>query len=126
MLKIYEYAGCSTCKKALKFLDEREVTYQKIAIVDQPPSLHELRRMSLGFKGDFKKLFNTAGLVYRELGLKEKIKKMSEEDALQLLAKHGKLVKRPFVLLSKDQTSKEEPVGLLGFREEEWKAIFGR
>jgi Spx/MgsR family transcriptional regulator len=114
-VKIYEYAGCSTCRKALKFLDARKVAYEAVPIVETPPSKTELKTM-LTFAGELKRLFNTSGVLYREMGVGEKLKTMSEDEALALLAKHGKLVKRPFVLL-KDR-------GLLGFKEDEWKAAF--
>lgn len=114
MLKVYEYDKCSTCKNALKFLDQRKVAYEKLPIVDQPPTLAELKRM-LGFVGDIRKLFNTSGLVYRELKLAEKLPSMSKGDALKLLASNGKLIKRPFAL--------SESHGLVGFKEAEWKKL---
>jgi arsenate reductase len=114
-VKIYEYEGCSTCRKALKFLDARGVKYQKAPIVETPPSPAELKAM-LKFSGNLTRLFNTSGVLYREMGVGEKLKTLTEDQALALLAKHGKLVKRPFVLL-KDR-------GLLGFKEAEWAAAF--
>jgi arsenate reductase len=111
-LKVYEYSGCSTCKKALKFLDSRAVAYEKIDITTQPPTSKELKEM-LGFKGDIRKLFNTSGLVYKEMKLSTKLPDMNEKEALTLLAKNGRLVKRPFVL--------GDGWGTVGFREEEWK-----
>jgi arsenate reductase (glutaredoxin) len=112
MITIYEYEGCSTCRKALKFLDARKLKYERVPIVENPPSRKELKAM-LGHVGELRRLFNTSGLLYRELKLGEKLKTMSEEQALDLLSRHGKLVKRPFVLL-KDK-------GLLGFDEAEWE-----
>lgn len=114
-VRVYEYAKCSTCRQALKFLDARKTNYQAIPIVDQPPTVAELKAM-LAYTGDLRRLFNTSGVVYREMGLGDKLKAMSEAEALALLSKNGKLVKRPFVLL-KDR-------GLLGFKEEEWKVAF--
>lgn len=114
---IYEYAKCSTCRKALKFLDARGVAYEKKAIVETPPSRAELNRM-LGQVGDLRKLFNTSGELYRELGLSEKLKTMTIDAALGLLAKHGKLVKRPFVFAG--------DTGLVGFDEGRWAEVFGR
>jgi len=113
--RVYGYEKCSTCRRALKFLDARKAPYRSISIVDQPPSAAELKAM-LAFVGELRRLFNTSGAVYRELGLGEKLKTMSEHEALTLLSKNGRLVKRPFVLL-KDR-------GLLGFKEDEWKAAF--
>jgi arsenate reductase len=115
LVRVYEYSGCSTCKKALKFLDQRGVAYEKIAIVDQPPTVEELRTMLAFQGGEIRKLFNTSGQVYRELKLGEKLPSMTEGEALRLLASNGKLVKRPF-LLSATQ-------GLVGFKEDEWKKL---
>ncbi len=114
-LRVYEYEGCSTCRKALKFLDARGVAYEAVPIIETPPSKVELKTM-LKFVGDLRRLFNTSGVLYREMGVGEKLKTLSEDEALGLLAKHGKLVKRPFVLL--------QDRGLLGFKEDEWKAAF--
>lgn len=119
-MKIYEYKNCSTCQKALKFLDKKGVKYERIPIVDQPPSPAELKLMLKALKergGSFKRLFNTSGVQYRELGISEKIKAgMTESEAIALLSKNGKLVKRPFVLLAGD--------GVVGFKEDEWKKLF--
>lgn len=113
--RVYEYEGCSTCRQALKWLDARKIAYERVPIVEKPPKPAELKTM-LGYTGDIRKLFNTSGLVYRAMGLGRKLPTMSEADALALLAKDGKLVKRPFVLL--------DGKGLVGFKEEEWKAAF--
>lgn len=113
--KVYQYDGCSTCQKALKWLDAHGVAYRRVPIVENPPSMAELKRM-LQLKGDLRKLFNTSGVLYREMKMGEKLPSMSQADALALLSKHGKLVKRPFVLLADK--------GLLGFKEDEWKAAF--
>lgn len=111
--RVYEYENCSTCRKALKFLDARGVAYERVPIVDQPPTRKELEAM-LERGVELKRLFNTSGLLYRELKVGEKLKTMTRDQALALLAKHGKLVKRPFVLLP-DR-------GLVGFDEAAWKA----
>ncbi|MGZ3742975.1 MAG: arsenate reductase family protein [Pseudobdellovibrionaceae bacterium] len=118
-LKVYEYSGCSTCKKALKFLDTHKIKYENICIVEQPPTKVELQRMLALVKqtgGDLKKLFNTSGVLYKEMKLAEKFSRMSEMEALDLLAKNGKLIKRPFVL--------GENLGLLGFNKEQWMKYF--
>jgi Spx/MgsR family transcriptional regulator len=114
-IKVYEYEGCSTCRKALKFLDARGIDYEAVPIVETPPSKAELKTM-LKFAGELKRLFNTSGVLYREMGVGAKLKTLSEDEALVLLSKHGKLVKRPFVLLKSR--------GLLGFKEDEWEAAF--
>ena len=111
-LKVYEYPGCSTCKKALKFLDGKKAPYEKIDITVSPPTPAELKEM-LGHIGELRRLFNTSGLVYKELKLSEKLPGMSEKVALALLAGNGRLVKRPFVLGS--------GWGVVGFKEDEWK-----
>lgn len=119
MVKVYEYGACSTCKKALKFLDSKKVKYSKIPIVDTPPSIKELKKMLSYLENEgesFKKLFNTSGVQYRELGISQKIKDgMDKEEALNLLAKNGKLIKRPFILTSKG--------GTVGFKEEVLKKL---
>lgn len=120
MIKIYEYKQCSTCVKALKFLDAKGVKYEKIAIVEKPPTKTELKKM-IGFLkekgGTFKNLFNTSGQLYREFDISTKLKNgMSEAEALELLSANGKLVKRPFVLTDNS--------GTVGFKEDEWKKLF--
>ena len=118
-MKVYEYKNCSTCQKALKFLDQKKVQYEKRAIVDQPPTLTELKTMLEYLKkdgGSFKNLFNTSGVQYRELGISQKIKDgMTEKEALDLLAQNGKLIKRPFLLT--------ESSGTVGFKQEIWEKI---
>lgn len=115
-LKVYEYARCGTCVKAKKFLKANAVDFKDIPIVDNPPSLEELEKM-LGYlkaKGmKINHLFNTSGVMYKELGMSKKLPLMTESEALHLLAENGKLIKRPFVLLEND--------GMVGFKEEEWK-----
>jgi len=115
-IKIYQYDNCTTCRNALKFLDKNGVSYEKISITESPPSAAELKKMLAFMDGDIRKIFNTSGLVYREMGLSEKLKTMSEDQAIALLAKHGKLIKRPFLLSSS--------IGTVGFKEAEWKKIF--
>ncbi|MBX3020779.1 MAG: arsenate reductase family protein [Bdellovibrionales bacterium] len=118
-IKVYEYKNCSTCQKALKFLDAKKVKYERLPIVDQPPTLTELKRMLEWLKADgltFKNLFNTSGQMYRELGVSEKLKAgMTEAEALKLLAAHGKLIKRPFVLSDKG--------GTVGFKADVWSKL---
>lgn len=119
-IKIYEYANCDTCRKALKYLDQHKVAYQRVAIVEQPPSPAELKKM-LGFLqkrgGTFKNLFNTSGQVYRELKIGDQLKAgLGETEALKLMAANGKLIKRPFLLTDKD--------GVVGFKPGEWDEIF--
>lgn len=115
-VRVYEYAACSTCKKALKYLDQKKVAYERVAIVEQPPTIAELKKMLSLHNGDFRKLFNTSGVLYREMKLSEKLPTLSEAEALRLLASYGKLIKRPFVLT--------DTIGLLGFSEENWARAF--
>jgi len=117
-LKIYEYAKCDTCRKALKFLDARGAAYEKIDITTQAPSRAELEKMLALQGGDLRKLFNTSGVVYKEMKLSEKLPTLTPAAALSLLEKNGRLVKRPFVLGEKS--------GAVGFREEEWKKLFAK
>lgn len=104
-MKVYEYSKCSTCRNALKYLDGKKAKYEKVPIVEQPPTAAELKRMLGYLKAagkSFKNLFNTSGEQYRALKIGDKIKAgMTEEEAIALLAKNGKLVKRPFILTGK-------------------------
>lgn len=115
-VKIYEYAKCATCRKALKFLEARGVVYEKVSIVETPPSRAELEAVLRRLGGDWGRLFNKSGELYREMGLSAKLTRMSEGEALSLLARHGKLVKRPFV----------PSLGLVGFDESEWARALRR
>jgi len=114
--RIYEYSKCSTCRNALRFLDRNNVIYEKVPIVETPPTKAELRKMLAAQNGDLKKLFNTSGELYREMNIGAKLGSMTQDQALDLLAANGKLVKRPFVLTG--------DTGLVGFKEDEWKKIF--
>lgn len=115
-MKVYEYSKCSTCRKALQFLDQKKIPYKKFAIVEAPPSLSELKTMLAHLDGDIKRLFNTSGVLYREMGLSKKMSTLSTTEALKLLSENGKLIKRPFVLTA-DQ-------GVVGFNEKEWAKLF--
>ena len=114
-IRVYAYSGCDTCRKALRFLASRGIEVEVLAIRETPPTPEELRRMLEHLGGDLRRLFNTSGQDYRSLGLSERLPGMSVDDALGLLAANGNLVKRPF-LLGPD-------IGLVGFREEEWKRL---
>ena len=119
MIKIYEYSGCSTCKKALKYLDAKKKKYEKVQIVEQPPTVSELKTMLAHLKAQgktFKNLFNTSGEQYRALKIGDRIKAgMTEQEALTLLSKNGKLITRPFLLTNKGGTT--------GFQPEEWDRL---
>jgi arsenate reductase (glutaredoxin) len=115
-IRIYEYAKCSTCRNALKFLDRHKIEYEKVPIVETPPTKGELRQMLAAQGGNLKRLFNTSGELYREMRISAKLGSMSENEALDLLASNGKLIKRPFVIGGNTE--------LLGFKEDDWKNAF--
>jgi arsenate reductase len=115
MLKVYTYAKCSTCRKAVIFLRDHQIKFEEIPIRETPPALAELKLM-LESKG-MKALFNTSGLDYKAHGLSGKLPGMSVTEALGLLAKNGNLVKRPFVM--------GKHVRLVGFDEEAWESALG-
>lgn len=108
-----EYPPCSTCQKAKKWLDENNVAYTARHIKQDNPTYEELLAWYKASGLPLKKFFNTSGLVYKNLGLKDKLPAMSEEEQLQLLASDGMLVKRPLVVL--------ENTVLTGFRQKEWE-----
>ena len=118
-IKVYEYKNCSTCQKALKYLEAKKIPFERRPIVDQPPTLAELKRMLELLKrdgGSARNLLNTSGQQYRELGMAEKLKAgMSEAEILKLLAGNGKLIKRPFMLT--------ETSGAVGFKRDVWDKL---
>ena len=111
-MKIYEYKTCSTGKKALKYLDAKGVDYEKIDIATKPPSKKDLNKMLAFYDGNIKKLLNTSGQVYRQMGLKDKLADMTDAEVIELLHTDGKLCKRPFLLT--------DDFGFVGFKEELW------
>ena len=113
-LRVYAYAGCDTCRKALTFLAEHKVAHEVVPIREQPPTPAELRAM-LRHVGELRRLFNTSGQDYRAMKLGERLPSMSEEEALALLAANGNLVKRPFALT--------KTAGVVGFKPDEWERL---
>ena len=107
-----EYPKCSTCKKAKKWLDEKQISYTDRHIVEENPTYEELKEWYQKSGMPLKKFFNTSGLLYKELQLKDKLKDMSEEEQLKLLSTNGMLVKRPLVV--------DGDTVLTGFKESEW------
>lgn len=107
------YKKCSTCQKALKWLDANQIQYEERPIKEENPSVSELRAWYEKSGLPLKKFFNTSGNIYKELSLKDKLPGMSEEEQLALLATDGMLVKRPLVVA--------EDFVLTGFKEAEWK-----
>ena len=114
-VKVYQYAKCSTCRKALKWLDARGVEYSSVDIVTTPPKKAELSR-ALKSGVPLKKLFNTSGQSYRDGGWGQKLANVSDAQALDALAADGKLIKRPFILA--------DDSFLVGFDEAAYKATF--
>ena len=106
------YRKCSTCVKALKWLDANGVTYEERPIIEENPTFEELKEWYQKSGLPLKKFFNTSGLLYKEMQLKDKLPGMSEEEQLRLLATDGKLVKRPLVV--------GDDFVLTGFKEAEW------
>ena len=112
MLKVYCYSRCTTCQKALKWLDAKGVKYELIDVKEKNPDEKTLRKYYAMSGLPLKRFFNTSGLQYRELELSKKLPTMSEDDQFKLLASDGMLVKRP-LLVGKDFV-------LTGFKEAEW------
>jgi arsenate reductase len=112
-----EYPPCSTCKKAKQWLDDNGISYTARHIKEQNPSYEELKLWHESSGLPLKKFFNTSGLVYKSLELKDKLPCMTEEEQLRLLATDGMLVKRPLIV-------KEDGIVLTGFKEREWENVF--
>ena len=113
MLKVYCYSKCSTCKKALKWLDEKKIKYEAVDIKTNHPDGDTLRKYYALSGLPLKRFFNTSGMQYRELELSRKLPDMSEDEQFALLAGDGMLVKRP-LLVGKDFV-------LTGFKQTEWE-----
>lgn len=96
-LNFIQYPKCTTCKKAQKWLEENNIAYESIHIVEQTPTQEDLTNLYKKSGLPLKKFFNTSGNKYKELGLKDKLANMSEEEQLALLASDGMLIKRPIV-----------------------------
>lgn len=117
MILFVEYPKCTTCKKAKKWLEEKEIEFEDRDIKAQNPSEEELRQWH-GISGlPLKRFFNTSGQLYRQMQLKDRLPDMSEEEQYRLLASDGMLVKRPLVV--------SEDFVLVGFRESEWSERLG-
>lgn len=107
-----EYPACSTCKKAKKWLDDHGIVYTDRHIKEQNPTVEELREWQKKSGLELKKFFNTSGMLYKEMKLKDRLPQMSEEEKYELLASDGMLVKRPLVI--------GDDFVLVGFREAQW------
>ena len=113
MIQFIEYPKCTTCKKAKKWLEEQQISFQDRHIKEENPTEAELQEWIEKSGLDIKKFFNTSGMLYKDLGLKDKLKEMTQEEKIKLLASDGMLVKRP-IIVSNNYI-------LVGFKEEQWK-----
>ena len=113
MVKVYCYSKCTTCKKALKWLDDNKIEYKLIDIKEDHPDEKTLRQLHKKSGLPLKKFFNTSGQLYREMELSKKLKDMSEDEMFKLLSSDGMLVKRPLLITGNKV--------LTGFKEEDWK-----
>ncbi|WP_044914749.1 arsenate reductase family protein [Butyrivibrio sp. WCE2006] len=113
MVKIYCYSKCSTCNKALKWLDANGIKYESLDIKEQHPDKDTVKDLNARSGLPLKKFFNTSGKLYREMELSKKLADMTDDEMLDLLASDGMLVKRP--LLITDKTV------IAGFKEDVWK-----
>ncbi|PLR82881.1 hypothetical protein CVD25_10805 [Bacillus canaveralius] len=112
-LTFYWYPKCGTCRKAKKWLEEHGIAYEEVHIVENSPSRTEIEKLYRNSGLDIKRLFNTSGQKYRELGLKDKVKTASEDELLDLLAADGMLIKRPIATDGQKVT--------IGFKEEDYE-----
>lgn len=110
-----EYPKCSTCQKAKKWLDDNGVKYDDRHIKENNPTFDELKEWYEKSGLPLKRFFNTSGMLYKSMQLKDKLPEMSEDEQLQLLATDGMLVKRPLLI--------GDDFALCGFREKEWQEI---
>ena len=110
-----EYPKCSTCKKAKKYLEDRNIQFTDRNIVTKTPTKEELSKWMSKYHISIDKLYNTSGMKYRELNLKEKRKQLSQEEQLEILQSDGMLIKRPILIT--------EHTMLTGFRELEWEKV---
>lgn len=112
------YSKCSTCKKAQKYLEERNIPFEIREIKEETPTIEELKSWINLYDIPIQKFFNTSGILYRELGLKERLKDLDEDETLKLFSSNGMLIKRP-LLITEDRV-------LIGFKEKEWTSYFDK
>lgn len=112
-MKVLVYRKCSTCLNALKWLEVNQVVFDERPIKEENPSYEELKAWYEMSGLPLKKFFNTSGILYKQMNLKDKLKEMSEDEQLKLLATDGMLVKRPLVI--------GDDFVLTGFKEKEWE-----
>ena len=114
-MKVFSYNKCGTCRNAIKYLEAKKLKFELIDITENPPS-KKILKLALKAKG-LQKVFNTSGVQYRELKIKDKLKSMTEIEAIDLLASNGRLIKRP-IAVDKDKIT-------VGFHIDEYKEIWG-
>lgn len=110
------YPRCTTCIKARKWLESNNINFTSRHIVEDNPNEKELKEIISASSYPLKRFFNTSGVLYREMNLKDKLQSMSDDEMIKLLATNGKLVKRPIIYSCNGV--------LVGFKEEEWKEFF--
>lgn len=110
-----EYPKCSTCKNAKKWLIQNNIEFDDRNIVENTPTKEELEKWIKQSEKEIKKFFNTSGLKYKELNLKEKLPNMIDEEKIELLSSDGMLIKRPLLITDKEI--------LVGFKEKEWEEV---
>jgi arsenate reductase (glutaredoxin) len=115
-MTFYWYPKCGTCRNAKKWLDAHHLSYEEVHIVEHPPSREQLQDLYQKSGLELKKFFNTSGMKYRELGIKDKMKSATDEELLDLLASDGMLIKRPILTDGERVT--------VGFKEEEYEKMW--
>ena len=115
-MEFINYNKCSTCKIAKEYLDKNNISYIDRQIKENNPTFNEIKKWIDKYNINIKKLFNTSGILYREMNLKDKLNNMNEDEMINILASDGMLVKRP-ILVSDDKI-------LIGFKEKEWNEYF--
>ena len=110
-----EYPKCSTCQKAKKWLEENNIEFEDRHIIEEKPTVNELTKWIKESELEIKRWFNTSGLKYKELNLKEKLSNMSDKEKIELLASDGMLIKRPVLVSDKGI--------FIGFNEDKWNIL---
>ena len=110
-----EYPKCTTCQKAKKWLNDNNIDFEDRHIVEETPTIEELEKWIKLSNKEIKKWFNTSGLKYKELNLKEKLLNMSDKEKIELLASNGMLIKRPLLVMN--------DAVIIGFKQTEWESV---
>ena len=117
-MEFINYSKCSTCKKAKNYLDKHNISYIDRQIKENNPTFNEIKKWIDKYDINIKKLFNTSGILYREMNLKDKLNNMTKDEMISTLASDGMLVKRPILV--------GEDIILIGFKEKEWNEYFSK